>query len=224
MSTYSQPRRRMRRNVGLAVGDAGVGGGHRYRPLSARARAVAQSVDHATRGDAERVAGPAFVGLRLRGGRVPGPCPPRRAVRAGILQRSATERGGPSAPPFRACTDRRAEERSYMSDSLTGAEFKAALRNNTPKMGLFINSHSPTAVEQLAHSGYDWLLIDLAARPDGVRDAVHDGRGHRQRRREVAGAGDRLRRPRGHPAGPGRGVRRRARALHQQRRRGPARR
>ena len=27
-------------------------------------------------------------------------------------------------------------------------------------MGLFVNSHSPTVAEQLAHSGYDWLLVD----------------------------------------------------------------
>lgn len=54
-----------------------------------------------------------------------------------------------------------------MSDSLTGAEFKAALRNNTPKLGLFINSHSPTVVEQLAHCGYDWLLVDAQHGPMG---------------------------------------------------------
>ena len=54
-----------------------------------------------------------------------------------------------------------------MSDSLTGAEFKAALRNNQPKLGLFINSHSPTVVEQLAHSGYDWLLVDSQHGPMG---------------------------------------------------------
>src|SRR3954468_18659999 len=47
-----------------------------------------------------------------------------------------------------------------MSEPLTGAEFKKQLRAGTPKMGLFINSHSPTVVEQLAHSGYDWLLVD----------------------------------------------------------------
>ena len=35
-------------------------------------------------------------------------------------------------------------------------------------MGLFVNSHSPTVAEQLAHSGYDWLLVDYAARPDGL--------------------------------------------------------
>lgn len=44
--------------------------------------------------------------------------------------------------------------------ALTGAEFKAQLRAGTPKMGLFVNSHSPTVAEQLAHSGYDWLLVD----------------------------------------------------------------
>ena len=54
-----------------------------------------------------------------------------------------------------------------MSDRLPGAEFKAALRNNTPKLGLFINSHSSTVVEQLAHSGYDWLLVDSQHGPMG---------------------------------------------------------
>lgn len=34
-------------------------------------------------------------------------------------------------------------------------------------MGLFINSHSPTVAEQLAHSGYDWLLIDTQHGPMG---------------------------------------------------------
>jgi 4-hydroxy-2-oxoheptanedioate aldolase len=43
---------------------------------------------------------------------------------------------------------------------LSGAEFKEQLRAGKPKMGLFLNSHSPTVAEQLAHSGYDWLLVD----------------------------------------------------------------
>src|SRR4030095_12856217 len=47
-----------------------------------------------------------------------------------------------------------------MSEALTGKEFKAQLREGRPKIGLFLNSHSPTAAEQLAHSGYDWLLVD----------------------------------------------------------------
>src|SRR2546423_3778543 len=47
----------------------------------------------------------------------------------------------------------------------TGAEFKTQLRQGAPKMGLFINSHSPTLVEQLAHSGYDWLLVDTQHGP-----------------------------------------------------------
>jgi 4-hydroxy-2-oxoheptanedioate aldolase len=48
---------------------------------------------------------------------------------------------------------------------LSGAEFKKQLHQGTPKMGLFINSHSPTVVEQLAHSGYDWLLVDTQHGP-----------------------------------------------------------
>lgn len=49
----------------------------------------------------------------------------------------------------------------------SGAEFKQQLRDGTPKMGLFINSHSPTVCEQLAHSGYDWLLVDTQHGPMG---------------------------------------------------------
>src|SRR6202034_2862915 len=54
-----------------------------------------------------------------------------------------------------------------MSDVLTGAEFKKQLRAGTPKIGLFLNSHSPTVAEQLAHSGYDWLLVDTQHGPMG---------------------------------------------------------
>src|SRR5215831_20284940 len=54
-----------------------------------------------------------------------------------------------------------------MSERLSGADFKKQLRAGTPKLGLFINSHSPTVVEQLAHSGYDWLLVDTQHGPMG---------------------------------------------------------
>ena len=54
-----------------------------------------------------------------------------------------------------------------MSESLSGAEFKKELREGKPKMGLFLNSHSPTVAEQLAHSGYDWLLVDTQHGPMG---------------------------------------------------------
>ena len=47
----------------------------------------------------------------------------------------------------------------------SGAEFKNELRSGTPKIGLFVNSHSPTVAEQLAHSAYDWLLIDTQHGP-----------------------------------------------------------
>ena len=52
-----------------------------------------------------------------------------------------------------------------MSDALSGAEFKQQLRAGGPKLGLFVNSHSPTVAEQLAHSGYDWLLVDTQHGP-----------------------------------------------------------
>src|SRR5579871_3698245 len=54
-----------------------------------------------------------------------------------------------------------------MSKTLTGAEFKQELRDGQPKFGLFLNSHSPTVAEQLAHSGYDWLLVDSQHGPMG---------------------------------------------------------
>ena len=52
-----------------------------------------------------------------------------------------------------------------MSQSLSGVEFKKQLREGKPKFGLFVNSHSPTVAEQLAHSGYDWMLIDTQHGP-----------------------------------------------------------
>src|SRR5271169_619878 len=53
-----------------------------------------------------------------------------------------------------------------MSDTtVTGADFKKQLRAGTPKLGLFLNSHSATIAEQLAHSGYDWLLVDTQHGP-----------------------------------------------------------
>ena len=54
-----------------------------------------------------------------------------------------------------------------MNASLTGAEFKKQLRAGGTKLGLFLNSHSPTVAEQLAHSGYDWLLVDTQHGPMG---------------------------------------------------------
>jgi len=54
-----------------------------------------------------------------------------------------------------------------MSERLSGAEFKKQLRAGTPKLGLFLNSHSPTVAEQLAFSGYDWLLVDTQHGPMG---------------------------------------------------------
>src|ERR1700726_5081697 len=54
-----------------------------------------------------------------------------------------------------------------MADVVTGVEFKKELREGKPKLGLFLNSHSPTVAEQLAHSGYDWLLVDTQHGPMG---------------------------------------------------------
>jgi 4-hydroxy-2-oxoheptanedioate aldolase len=49
----------------------------------------------------------------------------------------------------------------------SGAEFKQEMRDGKLKLGLFLNSHSPTVAEQLAHSGYDWLLVDTQHGPMG---------------------------------------------------------
>src|SRR3989441_11727202 len=54
-----------------------------------------------------------------------------------------------------------------MVESISGAEFKKQLREGRPKLGLFLNAHSPTVAEQLAHSGYDWLLVDTQHGPMG---------------------------------------------------------
>ena len=51
--------------------------------------------------------------------------------------------------------------------TLTGAEWKQQMRDGKPSMGLFLNAHSPTVAEQLAHSGYDWLLVDTQHGPMG---------------------------------------------------------
>ena len=54
-----------------------------------------------------------------------------------------------------------------MIESLSGAEFKKQLREGRPKLGIFLNAHSPTVAEQMAHSGYDWLLVDTQHGPMG---------------------------------------------------------
>ena len=52
-----------------------------------------------------------------------------------------------------------------MSVAVSGEQFKKDLREGKPKMGLFLNASSPTIAEQLACSGYDWLLIDTQHGP-----------------------------------------------------------
>src|SRR5215475_8937240 len=59
------------------------------------------------------------------------------------------------------------KQENAMSAALTGVDFKNQLRAGEPKLGLFLNSHSPTIAEQLAHSGYDWLLVDTQHGPMG---------------------------------------------------------
>jgi len=40
------------------------------------------------------------------------------------------------------------------------AEFKSQLRGGDLKFGLFLNSNSTTVAEQVAHLGFDWVLVD----------------------------------------------------------------
>jgi 4-hydroxy-2-oxoheptanedioate aldolase len=45
------------------------------------------------------------------------------------------------------------------------SEFKSQLRNGDLKFGLFVNSNSTTVCEQVAHLGFDWVLIDTQHGP-----------------------------------------------------------
>ena len=54
-----------------------------------------------------------------------------------------------------------------MSEALTGKEFKSQLREGRPKMGLFVNSHSPTVAEQLAQQRLRLAVGGHPARTDG---------------------------------------------------------
>jgi 4-hydroxy-2-oxoheptanedioate aldolase len=53
------------------------------------------------------------------------------------------------------------------SGTTSGADFRNELRAGRLKLGLFLNSHSPTVAEQLAHREYDWLLVDSQHGPMG---------------------------------------------------------
>jgi len=48
---------------------------------------------------------------------------------------------------------------------MRGEEFKKDLRAKQPKIGIFLNSASPTVAEQVSNSGYDWLLVDTQHGP-----------------------------------------------------------
>src|SRR5438128_10044113 len=54
-----------------------------------------------------------------------------------------------------------------MGESISGAECNEQFREGKPELGIFVNAHSPTVAEQLAHSGYDWLLVDTQHGPMG---------------------------------------------------------
>jgi 4-hydroxy-2-oxoheptanedioate aldolase len=57
------------------------------------------------------------------------------------------------------------EKKEVAAEKQSGAEFKQALKDGQCKMGIFVNSASPTVVGQLSHSGYDWLLVDTQHGP-----------------------------------------------------------
>src|SRR4026208_19429 len=61
----------------------------------------------------------------------------------------------------------RHQENLAMNASLTGAGFKKQLRAGGTKLGLFLDSARRPAAAQLAHSGYDWLLVDTQHGPMG---------------------------------------------------------
>jgi len=46
-------------------------------------------------------------------------------------------------------------------NKLSGAQFKAELREGKPIYGIFVNSASTAIAAQLSHLGYDWLLVDF---------------------------------------------------------------
>jgi len=77
----------------------------------------------------------------------------------------------------------------------SGVTFKEELRAGKPKMGLFLNSSSPTVAEQLSCAGYDWLLVDMQHGPmdtmilSSMLCAVYSGGAKSMVR--VAGAHDR---------------------------------
>jgi 4-hydroxy-2-oxoheptanedioate aldolase len=79
--------------------------------------------------------------------------------------------GAPEIAHFRLARARPESRRNEpMSEVLSGAEFKKQLRQGRTKLGLFLNAHSPTVAEQLAHSGYDWLLVDTQHGPMGFQE------------------------------------------------------
>jgi 4-hydroxy-2-oxoheptanedioate aldolase len=47
----------------------------------------------------------------------------------------------------------------------SGVIFKEELKAGKMKLGIFLNSSSPTVAEELAHLGYDWLLVDTQHGP-----------------------------------------------------------
>jgi len=47
----------------------------------------------------------------------------------------------------------------------SGVVFKEELKAGKMKFGIFVNSASPIVAEQLAHLGYDWLLVDTQHGP-----------------------------------------------------------
>ncbi|HWI82275.1 HpcH/HpaI aldolase/citrate lyase family protein [Ramlibacter sp.] len=51
--------------------------------------------------------------------------------------------------------------------------FKSAIRGGRPLVGVWSMSNSTNAVEALAHSGYDWLLLDGEHSPQELADVMN---------------------------------------------------
>lgn len=71
-------------------------------------------------------------------------------------------RAGPRTPPLSATITSAA---AGPLAPASRAAFKAAVRGGQPLLGLFLNSASPLAAEQLAQLDYDYLLVDIQHAP-----------------------------------------------------------
>src|SRR3954469_24214691 len=60
-----------------------------------------------------------------------------------------------------------------MRNDLKQNNFKRALENGKPQIGLWMSLTSPVATEVAAGAGFDWLLIDMEHSANDLGDVVH---------------------------------------------------